>query len=132
MTLALQGVDKTWGRPWCRPWPTLWPTLWPTGGQFFFKTRLSIAVNCVNDSLHQSVTSSTLFCPLGGVSLKFSKQTHGRLESAKPECRVDTIFRQLSYERAIIKEHVPPMNFRGRGLFIPCRLSPSFCPLPKP
>ena len=52
--------------------------------------------------LHQSVTSTTLFCPLGGVSLKFPKQTRGRWESAKPECRVNATFRQLSHEMAII------------------------------
>ena len=58
---------------------------------FFFKTRLSIAVNqCVNNMLHQSDISTTLFCPLGGISRKFSKQTSGRSESEKPECPINT------------------------------------------
>ena len=60
---------------------------------FIFKTRL-IAINLCKQCAP--------FCPLGGVSLKFSKQTHGRWESAKPECRVNATFRQLSHERAII------------------------------
>ena len=38
-------------------------------------------------------------CPLGGVSLTFYKQSRGRWESAKPECRVNATFRQLSHER---------------------------------
>ena len=57
----------------------------------YFKTRLSIAVNlCKNNVLHQSVISTILFRPFGGVSLKFSKHARGRLKSGKPECRVNT------------------------------------------
>ena len=62
--------------------------------------------NCVNKVLRESVRSTTLFRPLGGVSLKCSKQTLGRLESGKRECRINTAFAELSYDRAIIIEHL--------------------------
>ena len=62
---------------------------------------------CVNYVLRQSVISTTLFRPLGGVSLKFSKQTLGRLESGKPECRINTIFGELSHERGILLQSTP-------------------------
>jgi len=74
---------------------------------FFFKTRLSIAVNLCKQR--------ALVDFLGGVLLKCSEQTGGRSESAKSECRINTTFRQLSYERAIIIKHLPRI-----GLFIPC------------
>ena len=46
--------------------------------------------------LHKSMKPMTLLSPLGGVSLKFSKQTRGRLELEKPECRINITFEQLS------------------------------------
>ena len=122
--ILTKGVDKTWGRPWpwpwCRLWPTLWPTLWltlwPTGGQFFFNTRLSIAINlckqCAPSMCHIYNSVLLAFCPLSGVSLKFSKLTRGRWESAKQECRVNATFRQLPHERAIIIKHLPRISER--------------------
>ena len=50
--------------------------------------------------LHQSVIPATLFCPLRGFLLKFSEQTRGISESEKPECRIDTTFGELSYDKA--------------------------------
>ena len=60
----------------------------------------------VNKVLRRSVISTTLFRPLGGVSLKFSKQTLGGLELGKPECRINTTFGELSHERGIIIKHL--------------------------
>ena len=53
----------------------------------------------VNNVLRQSVISTTLFRTLGGVSFKCSQQTLGRLESGKPECRINTTFGELTHER---------------------------------
>ena len=66
------------------------------------KLGSALLQTCVNNVLHQSVIFMTLFRPLGGVSLKFSKQTLGRLESGKPECRINTTCGELSYKRGII------------------------------
>ena len=70
--------------------------------------------------------STTLFCPLGSVSLKFSKQTCGRWGSAKPEYHVNATFSQLLNERSTIMKNLPRISERW-CLFIPCRLGPNFC-----
>ena len=76
----------------------------------FSKTRLSTAVNLCKQRAQSicHIFDSTL----GGVSLKFSRQTRGRLESAKPECRVNKTFRQISYEIAIIIKQVSRISER--------------------
>ena len=66
-----------------RPWPTLWPN-----GDKSLKLRLALLLACVNNMPHESVKPTTLLRPFYGVSLKFSAQTLGRLESEKPECRI--------------------------------------------
>ena len=71
----------------------------------------------VNNVLHQSVKSTTLFRPLGGISHKFSKQTRGRSESEKLECRINRSFGQLSYERAIIVSTSQVVNFSALSPF---------------
>ena len=112
------GVDKTWGRSWprpcCRPWPTLWPMAHPMAYRWSILLKLSSALlqTCVNNVLRQFVISMTLFRPLGGVSLKFSRQILGRLESRKPECCINTTFGELSHERGIIIKHLFA-NFRA-------------------
>ena len=67
-SLPLLGVDKTWGRP----WPTLWSTLWPSGDRFFLKLGSGLLLTCVDSMPHESVTTTTIFCPFGGVSLRKS------------------------------------------------------------
>ena len=52
----------------------------------------ALLLTCVNNIPHESVIPSTLFCPFGGVSFKFSTQTRGRLESEKRECRTSFFF----------------------------------------
>ena len=54
---------------------------------------------------HESVIPTTLFCSFGGVSLKFSKQTRGRLESEKP-CTGRAPVGQLVQRRAVMREVV--------------------------
>ena len=97
---------------------------------FFLKLSSSLLQTSVNNVLHQSVISTTFFCSLGGVSPKFSKQTRGRWESAKRECRVNATSRQLSHERSLNIKRLPRIS--ELYMFIPCRLDPSFCHLPKP
>ena len=82
-----------WGKPWPTLWPILWPTLWPTGGQFFLKTWLSIALN-----LCKQRTPS--ICHIYG-SLLSSWRRFSQI------FRVNTTFREISYERAIIIKHLP-------------------------
>ena len=78
----------------------------------FVKTWLSVAANLCKQRAHQSVISTTLFRPLGGVSLKFSQQTLGRLESGKPECRINTTFGERSDERGIVIKHLSRISAR--------------------
>ena len=47
----------------------------------FLKLGSALLLTCVNNMPHESVIPSTFFCSFGGVSLKFSSQTRGRLES---------------------------------------------------
>ena len=46
----------------------------------FLKLGSAVLLTCVNNMPHESVTLKTLFCPFGGVSVKFSIKTRGRLE----------------------------------------------------
>ena len=66
------------------------------------KLGSALLQTCVNIVLRHSVISTTLFRPLGGVSVKFYEQTLGRLESGKPECRINTTFGELSHDRGIL------------------------------
>ena len=94
--------------------------------------RLSIVVNlCKQRALSICHGYDSLHGPLGGVLLKFSKQTIGRSESEKPECSINTTFAELSNERAFIIKYLSRILVRW-GLFIPYRLSPSFCHLHEP
>ena len=54
----------------------------------FLKLGSALLLTCVNNMPHESVMPTTLFCPFGGVSLKFSTKTRGRLESEKSEYRI--------------------------------------------
>lgn len=104
---GLRDMEKTWGTPWSTLWPTLWGTLWPTGDQFFKRlTWLIIAINLCKKVLQQSVISRTLFRPLGGVALKFSKQTSP----------MNLTFVQLSYERAIMTHEL--LRAQARSLCV--------------
>ena len=46
----------------------------------FLKVALALLLTCVNSMSHESVIPATLFCPFGGILLRFSRQTRGRLE----------------------------------------------------
>ena len=61
----------------------------------FLKLGSPLLLTCVNNMPHESVIPTTLFSPFGGVSLKFSLQTRGRLESEKPECRIKRVSGKL-------------------------------------
>ena len=70
-------------------------------GLAYSLTRLSVAVNNV---LHQ--------CVIRLSSVLLAAQTRCRSESAKPECRVNSTFRELSYERAIFINHLSRITER--------------------
>ena len=124
---------RPWCRPWPTLWPIIWPTLWLIGGEFcyhwvwtkrgvghglpygppyglsvviFLKLGSALPLTCVNNMPHESVIPTTLFCPFGGVSLKFSTQTRGRLESEKPEFRI-----KHQFWGTIVRNGAPIANF---------------------
>ena len=83
VSLKISGVDKSGvvhGLPYGPPYGL--PVV------NFLKLVSALLLTCINNMPHESVIPTTLFCPFGGVSLKFSTQTRGRLESEKPECHM--------------------------------------------
>ena len=59
------------------------------------------------------------------VSLKFSKETLGRLESRKRECGMNTTYGELSYERGIITLKAPREFYRAQA----CSFSADWFPV---
>ena len=72
----------------------------------FLRTSLSIVLNlCKQRAPSISHTYDSLLSSILSVShSNLFKQTRGTLESGKQECRVNTTFGQLSYERVIIAQ----------------------------
>ena len=117
-------VQRWYVKPWLRI------TQCKINNIYVYHSHIAPFVVCQSMSVNQSVISTTLFCPLGGVSLKFSNQTCGRWESAKRECRVNVTWQ---IERAhclhrftakisrVFKKSWPPVGHReghkvGHGL----------------
>ena len=92
---------------WGRPWPTLWPTLWPTGGQFF-KTRLSITVNPCKQLAPW--ICHTYDSPASVLLATFRSNFLHRLVADRNQRNqnavYNTSFGELSYEGAIVVEHL--------------------------
>ena len=67
-------------------------------------------------SINLSYLQLSPVLPVGGISLKFSKQTRGTLESEKQECCVNTTFghKNMNMSSIIQKRNYykgPPANF---------------------
>ena len=113
------GCGQNVGYARCYPTPnlvprvlSLRPTKWPTAGQFFLKRWLSITEN-----VRKQRASSICHIYHSLPSHKFSKQTRGRSESEKLECRINRSFGQLSYERAIIVSTSQVVNLSALSPF---------------